>query len=141
MNHKVKKVFSLEEPYLGRFTFWIVATQAILVIVLLSISLSNVSRQTARAESQNITNEFLVRSNAVLINELRQNQTGLRVAMIDSMFCMLEVGHDERTGERLEECRGIFLESEAAREVELLEEEARIERDREQLHSPSTTTP
>ena len=108
----------LNEPStLSRFTFWIVFGQAVLVITLLAVTLVNVTQQTSRAEAQSSINEQLIQQNNDLIIELRQNQASLRLAMVQSMFCMLEVRPEDRTPDVVAACMDIFLESEAAQEL------------------------
>lgn len=109
MNKMVGKSLEFDLERMSRFTFWIVFGQAILVVVLLVLTIQNISDQSARAEHQRVTNDQLIQSH----NELVENQFSFRLATWQSMSCMLSVGQEGWTGEYLDGCLQILVDAEA----------------------------
>lgn len=124
MNDRVKRLWNLETEAMSRFTFWVVLSQAILVIALLGVTVRNVTTQASRAEIQSIINEQLIKDNLRLLQdntdliiEFRESQTSLRIAMMESIFCMLKADHDNRNDSDAQVCLDVFLNSEAVAET------------------------
>ena len=98
---------SRESHRLNRITSVIVIIQAILVVVLLVVTLTDVSRRAESAEIAANRTSLLIEQNQTLIETLQTQQAGSEdrtVAAVEAVFCALLIPVDERTEGRVQDC-------------------------------------